>query len=133
MREGLIIYSLVSSMGLTGDLAKFAAAQAAHETGGFTSKIFKSNNNAFGMKYAGQSLAAGVKNGYANYLTVNDSVGDFVKWWVHHRAAIFSLPLFVHDLASYVRFLRNNSYFEASEAEYLKGCQHFYNILFGNE
>ena len=124
------IYSLLIRSGLNETLARFATAQAAHETNNFTSKIFKSNNNAFGMKYAGQVNAQSVKNGYANYVSLNYSVADFVSWYSRHRTNILSLPLFINSLESYVRFLKNNNYFEAPESEYLKGCDHFYNLLF---
>lgn len=133
VNTGLQIYVLVKSAGLSDLLAMFAAAQSAHETNGYTSKIFKSNNNAFGMKFAGQSTAIGTKNGYANYLNLEESVADFCVWWMKHRNKLLSLPLFVNDLEGYVRFLKNQDYFEADESEYLKGCKYFYNILFGGE
>lgn len=126
------IYSILLTSGLNDTLCRFALAQAAHETGGFTSHIFKANNNAFGMKYAGQVNAQTEKNGYAYYVTLNHSVADFVAWYTRHRAAsLFSLPLFITTLPNYVKFLKNNNYFEAKESEYLNGCQFFYNQIFG--
>lgn len=137
MSKALEIYSLVKLYGLTDTLAKFAAAQSAHETADaitgipFTSSICKSNNNYFGMKYAGQVNATGEKNGYAYYPNVNASVADLCAWWVRKRSNLFSVPLIVTSIESYVKFLKNNGYFEATEAEYLKGCKHFYNQFFG--
>jgi hypothetical protein len=130
MDKGTEIYNILLASGLNLTLSRFALAQAAHETNGFTSIIFMSNNNAFGMKYAGQVNSTGAKNGYANYKTVNNSVADFVAWYSRHRASIFSLPLYINSLSSYVRFLKNASYFEADESEYLAGCQHFYKMYF---
>lgn len=124
------IFSILLASGLNETLSRYALAQAAHETGGFTSAIFKSNNNLFGMKYAGQVNSLGAKNGYANYLTINHSIADFVAWYTRHRTSVFSLPLFINSLSSYVRFLKNNDYFEAPESEYLNGVTHFYNQLF---
>lgn len=124
------IYNLLLSSGLSEELCRYMTAQAAHETAGFTSNIFKNNNNAFGMKYAGQVNSPGEKNGYADYKSINHSVADLVAWYTRHRINIFSLPLYIGSLASYVKFLKNNNYFEAKELDYLKGCQHFYNILF---
>jgi hypothetical protein len=134
VNTGLKIYALVKSAGLADILARCAAAQACHETADpdpFTSAIFKSNNNCFGMKFAGQSTAIGVKNGYANYTNIEQSVTDWSVWWMKHRGNIFSFPLIVNSIESYVRFLKNQNYFEASEAEYLDQCQKFYNLLFG--
>jgi uncharacterized FlgJ-related protein len=125
-----IILNLLLSSGLNETLSRFAVAQAAHETGGFTSAIYRSNNNAFGMKFAGQVNSIGEKNGYANYSKVNNSVADFVQWYTRHRISIFSLPLIITSLTSYVRFLKNNQYFEANEAAYLKGVTYYYNEIF---
>jgi hypothetical protein len=125
------ILNLLIASGLNETLSRFATAQSAFETGGYTSAIFKSNNNAFGMKFAGQVNAMGEKNGYANYSGVNNSVADFVQWYTRHRLSIFSLPLFITNLTSYVRFLKNNQYFEADEAAYLKGVTYYYNQIFG--
>lgn len=129
--ESVNIYNLLIASGLNKTLAGFAVAQAAHETAGFTSVIFKSNHNAFGMKYAKQINAQGEKNGYANYLDVRNSVADFVAWYTRHRTSIFSLPLYINSLSSYVRFLKNNGYFEAAESDYLKGVTYFYTQIFG--
>ena len=123
-------FDLLIAAGLNETLSKFAAAQSAHETSGFNSAILKSNNNLFGMKYAGQILAAGEKNGYANYNNHNDSVKDFVKWYTKHRNAIFSLPLIIYTLKDYVNFLKRNNYFEADENDYYNGCNYFYNLMF---
>ncbi len=128
------IYLLLKSNGFNDVLSKFATAQAAHETAvmgiPFMSSVYKNNNNAFGMKYAGQIYAQGEKNGYANYINVNNSVKDFVNWYSRHRGSIFSLPLYIGSVESFVRFLKNNNYFEAPESEYLSGVNYFYKQLF---
>jgi hypothetical protein len=124
------IYDKLRAAGLNDVLSAFALSQFAHETNGFTSSIFKSNNNVCGMTYAQQSLAQDEKNGYAYYNTIDDSVQDFVKWYSRHRNKLFSLPLTINSLEDYVSFLKNQDYFTADESEYLKGCQFFYNQLF---
>jgi hypothetical protein len=124
------ISNYLRDQGMNENLTKWMTAQAAHETGGFSSSIYKSNNNVYGMKYAGQITAQGEKNGYANYTTVKNSVIDFVKWYNRRRRNLLSLPLVIFSIEDYVRFLKNNNYFEASEIEYLTGCKYFYNLLF---
>lgn len=54
-------------------------AQAKLETGNFTSDLFKTNNNLFGMKkaYIRISTATGVKNGHATYNCWRDSLLDY--------------------------------------------------------
>jgi hypothetical protein len=126
------VYLLLKYYGFDDNIAKFVTSQAAFETSGYISQLYKENNNAFGMKYAGQSLADGEKNGYANYKTLDDSVHDFSKWWIRARSALFIFPLFCNTLADYVKILKNNNYFEDTEEHYLKGCQTWYNKIFGN-
>lgn len=124
---------LLLTAGLNETLSRFATAQAAHETGGFTSNLFNNNNNCFGMKYAHQVNALNEKNGYANYKGIENSVADWVAWFSRHRVNYLSLPLRIETLEDFVRFLKINNYFEAKEADYLKGCKYFYEMIFKNE
>jgi uncharacterized FlgJ-related protein len=57
-------------------------AQAILETGNFTSKVFKENNNLYGMTLAKSrpTLAIGVRNGYAVYRTWQESAIDYALW-----------------------------------------------------
>jgi len=129
--KAAIVFNLFVNQGFSPSLAAFATAAAGHETGGFSSLIFFLNNNAFGMKYAGQALAKGEKNGYAYYENLEDSVKDFIRWYNIKKSSVLSFPLFMNNLDKFVRFLKVNNYFEADESEYLKGCQYFYNMYFG--
>jgi uncharacterized FlgJ-related protein len=55
-------------------------AQAVLESGNFTSKLFKTQNNLFGMKlpYKRKTTAVGKnKSGYAKYNTIDDSIYDY--------------------------------------------------------
>jgi preprotein translocase subunit Sss1 len=52
-----IIYNTAREEGFTDIVAKMIAAQARLESSNYTSPVFVCNNNMFGMKYAGQSLA----------------------------------------------------------------------------
>jgi hypothetical protein len=122
------IYKAARLNGFNDANARFVVAQAAHETGGFISPVFISNNNAFGMKYAGQALAKGEKLGYAWYETVEISVSDLAKWCGNRRINFFK-P--ISTLADYVNFLKGNNYFEDTAQNYLKGCEHWYKQIFG--
>ena len=59
-----------------------ALAQATWESGHFKSKIFKENNNLFGMKLAHQrdTTAIGQNRSHAKYNTWQDSVKDYKLW-----------------------------------------------------
>ena len=58
-------------------------AQAILETGHFNSKIFKENNNLFGMKEARVrlNLAKGTQHGHAYYDNWEESVMDYALWY----------------------------------------------------
>ena len=128
--SGNAIFTVLKSYGISNELSAWMTAQAAFETADFNSFIFRNNNNAFGMKYAGQTVALGEKNGYAYYKSVTDSVADLVNWYNRHRRNILSLPLIIFSLSDYVSFLKNQNYFEDSEAVYLAGVQYYYNKYF---
>lgn len=127
------IYTLIKARGFSNLVAEFMTCQGAHETSGYTSALFVSNNNAFGMKYAGQSSALGEKNGYAYYSGVEKSVEDLIKWWNYVRSNIFQGPILVTSIDAYVQVLKDHNYFEDSYDNYLKGCKYWQKILFGEE
>lgn len=57
-------------------------AQAILESGSFTSKLAKHNNNLFGMRFpkVRETTAVGQRYGYARYLSWKDSVKDYKLW-----------------------------------------------------
>lgn len=109
--------------------ATFVFCQAAHETGNFTSPLFFSNNNCFGMKPPQvYTVAVGEQFGYAKYKSIEDS------------AQAMAIYLRAHNLAGglstidqYVNNIHNQGYFEADLQEYLNGVKHFYNLYYGNK
>jgi uncharacterized FlgJ-related protein len=56
-----------------------ALAQSIQETGNYTSKVFKENNNLFGMKEAKQRITTskGTENNHAYYTTWVESLQDY--------------------------------------------------------
>jgi uncharacterized FlgJ-related protein len=57
-------------------------AQARLETGNFTSKVFRENNNLFGMKLprVRSTTAIGEQNNHASYIRWQHSVADYKLW-----------------------------------------------------
>lgn len=57
-------------------------AQARLETGNFTSKVFKENNNLFGMKLprVRNTTAIGEQNSHADYASWRQSIADYKLW-----------------------------------------------------
>ena len=74
------IYKYLNQIGIKN--AEIVMAQCLVETGHLTSKIFKENNNLFGMKEAKQrrTTAIGTKNGHAYYKHWYDSVIDYLLY-----------------------------------------------------
>lgn len=124
---GTWLYQYLIELGFNYYQAQLITAQAAHETGNFTSDIFKQNNNLFGMKYAKQKFAAGEKNGHAYYNTLEDSAKDFKIYY-----SLNDYNPTYKDIQTYIEALKEKKYFEAPGAEYLNGVKFFHNLYFGN-
>jgi uncharacterized FlgJ-related protein len=78
-------------------------AQARLETNGFKSKIFKENNNLFGMKTATKrsSTNKGEQHGHAYYDNWRESVLDFALWQCRYLSTI-------NTREEYLRYLKAN-------------------------
>jgi uncharacterized FlgJ-related protein len=80
-----------------------ALAQAKIETGNFTSKIFRENNNMFGMKlpYRRATTAVGENRNHAKYTDWIQSIKDYKLWQdtMIHRAPTKS---------AYLAYLKRN-------------------------
>jgi hypothetical protein len=122
----LRVYNLLIQSGLSPEIAKYATAQSANETAGFTSKLLETNNNLFGMKYAWQSSSSGLKNGYADYEKIQLSVVDLVIWL--NRNGLNNIV--IESLDDYIAFIKSHGYFEADEFVYLTNCQYYYDLIF---
>lgn len=123
-KSGYDIHDLALNAGFVDPVAKYITAQAAHETANFSSIVFKENNNPFGIKYFDQDEAEGARGGYAYYLTLGQAVQDYKRVYRSY-GKLLSLKI-----EHFVKFLKEHNYFEAPEAEYLKGVQWFYNLYF---
>jgi flagellum-specific peptidoglycan hydrolase FlgJ len=78
-------------------------AQAQLETNGFTSRIFKENNNLFGMKQAMQrsSTNIGEQHGHAFYESWRQSVLDYALYQCKYLSGINSKD-------EYLQYLKQN-------------------------
>jgi len=78
-------------------------AQAEIETGGFTSRIFRENNNLFGMKVARcrPTTNLGEQNGHANYKNWTESVFDYAFYSATNLKDIYTEK-------DYLEYLRQN-------------------------
>lgn len=119
------IYQFLIIEGFNYKQAQYITAQAAHETGNFTSDIYLNNKNLFGMKNAGQSLVIGTRKDHAVYASIEDSIRDYRKYYLRHNyLSYYETP------ESFVEALKREKYFEADLEAYKKGLVHFYNLYF---
>ena len=102
------------------------AAQAAHETGNFTSAIFLDCNNAFGYKAVTSSCAS--HPDYQNYANLEDSVNEICQWILRRLNEGNFPPLAsITTAAQYAAALKNNGYYEDSLANYTNGILAYLN------
>lgn len=105
-------------------IAPLLSAQTQHETGNFTSNIFRTQNNLFGMKHANGRVQLGVNDGreHRTYANVTDSMRDQLAYL---RQVNF--PTEVSSVQEFVTELQKRDYFKAPISEYYGGVNAFYN------
>jgi uncharacterized FlgJ-related protein len=136
MDNTTLIYSTAIADGMPDLLAQLIAAQAAHETGNFTSNVFKSCNNAFGYKYVGQSIASPCTkspelNSYAGYASVEDSVHE-ITGWIKRRQKAGTFPSdleTIKDPDQYAQLLKDTGYYGDTESNYANGVSYYFNLF----
>lgn len=95
----------------------FIIAQARHETGNYTSAIYKENKNLFGMKKPSKRKFWGIgeNRGHATYSTIVHSVIDFFE-----RARSYKRTLTAAN-GDYLAYLKNSKY--AEDPNYLNAVR----------
>jgi len=133
-----IIYNTAIKCGLNDLQAKIIAAQATHESGNFKSNVFKTDNNAFGMKMptrrskrfiARPSTIVMRSEGatpYAHYSSVENSIKDLILSWHAYNKTDWNKIKTVEDYANY---LKSKSYYGDSVANYLKNLLYYVSKL----
>ena len=112
-----------------GEYTDFVIAQARHESADFTSKVYRDNNNPFGMKVPGkrgflgtQGTPAPASEGkgmyYARYESDTVAFQDFLKYL---RAVRFPVGLTTVD--QYAKALKERGYFGDTLANYTKALK----------
>ena len=101
--------------GVKDEFIKILTAQAMHETGNFTSRLYLEQNNLFGMGHPiiRETTSLGDVRGFANYATLEDSVTDMLLWLTE-----FNLKPTYTDSKDYVKDIRQNGYFTAPFIDY---------------
>jgi hypothetical protein len=110
------IYNAARNNNLPDAISKIITAQSGHETAGWTSNVYLSDNNAFGYGYDGAG------NYYA-YESVEDSVSDLVGWLTRH------VPNFqdITDPDIYAASLKSKGYYGDTQTNYAAGIERWFN------
>jgi flagellum-specific peptidoglycan hydrolase FlgJ len=108
-------------------LLPYIEAQAKHETGNFTSAVYRNNNNMFGMKNgsimsAWEMVGTVAPDGgtYAKYACDLDSVKDLLQWFEWKK-----FPVSVASVEQYASELKSRGYYGDSLANYTNGLKRF--------
>lgn len=123
------LYEKLKDLGFSETMSAYIASQSAFETGNFTSKLFKRNNNLFGMTDASGRENKQLRvdsDGFGVYASPYTAILDF-KDYYNFKKYWYSYG----SLESYIGALKQNKYFTAPEDEYLNGVKFYYNLYFG--
>lgn len=121
------IYNTATGNGIPATLASLMVGQSGNETGGWTSKFFTQNNNAFGYScdsssdwQNGCSIAtADNKVAVGNYDSISDSTMEVVDW-IKRRLDEGSFPALdtITTADQYAQLLSDNGYYTSGESSY---------------
>ena len=119
------IYQTALLDGMPVILAQLIAAQAAHETGNFTSAVFKDCNNAFGYNAVRSFCLAHTT--YQNYPTVQDSVHELTGW-IKRRLNEGNFPSLntITTPLQYATVLKKNGYYTDATSNYANGISFYF-------
>lgn len=109
-------------------LMPYILAQAKFESANFTSKVYLTDHNYFGMKFIdgrrGQVATQGLKSSegdyYAHYLTDSASVVDLLKWFEYTN-----FPVLVSSANEYATELKNRNYYGGNLLSYIGGISKY--------
>jgi len=110
-------------------MIRLLQAQAIHETGNFTSRLFLENNNVFGMKIPSIRMTLNIAPGnqqFSRFASIGDSVKDMLLYLDH-----FSIPLNLADPFLYAQVLKDKNYYEDPVEVYFKGLSNGLRIVRG--
>ena len=100
--------------------AKLITAQAMHETGVFTSRLYKEQNNLFGMRQptVRETRSTGGRDGWANFATLEDSVQDLLLYFKE-----FGLKPTWKEPNVFVKEIREKGYFTDPYIDYFNAVR----------
>lgn len=133
----LIIYQTLIEQKIPAPLAKLITAQSQFESGNYKSRVFLTDNNAFGYKYVGQKIASkglpspkSEGDNYAHYASVKDSAIELSNW-VKRRVKEKKFPALnkITTAEQYSGLLKASGYYTSAESNYTKGLKYYFEKL----
>lgn len=111
----------------TDDQAKVITAQAMHETGNFTSRLYREQNNLFGMRHPilRETLSLKEKNGFATFADLGDSVKDLLLYYQAFDIKPKSWQG-LKAVSDYVRIIKSKGYFTDDYLPYFNAVRSHY-------
>jgi hypothetical protein len=115
-----VIYNELIAQGIPPALAVLVTAQSGHETAGWTSHVYLTDNNAFGYGYTGSA--------YKIYPSVEASADDLAAY-LYRRQSDGSFPSLdqITDPAQYAQLLQSAGYYTDAESNYQAGIMNYLN------
>lgn len=107
-------------------LIPYIIAQAKHETGNYTSNLYRTANNLFGMKipYKRPFVRNGeTTSGYSAYSDPTQSAKDLKLWFDYTR-----FPTQVLNTKQYAEKLKLRNYYEDTIDNYVSGLNRFIDL-----
>lgn len=127
-----------NNKGLPPVLSSLLVAQAAHETGNFTSNFLKKYNNAFGYSYFPESVyqsGAGTvaDNGQriATYANIEESTKEIIDW-IYRRVREGKFPSDLFTITTpdqYAQLLKSANYYGDTLQNYSAGLRRFFTAV----
>jgi len=104
------LHDLLVSKGIPEPAASYGTYSAYHESGAYSSPLYKLHNNATGIKYAGQAGAVRGNNGYAYW------PGGLQGWAAAyaHELTKGTNPAGAKSIEEFAARLKKNRYYEDS-------------------
>jgi len=113
---GNLIAKILGEKGYSSEMIHNWVAVSAHETGRWTSNLFRNANNLFGMKQPLKrySLSTGpTSSGFATFSSQSDSVLDLVAYMEE-----FNYPKSFDTLFDQITFMKSKGYFQEPLDQY---------------
>lgn len=121
MEYDLLIQKILTDNGYSPNMARMIAAVSRHETGNYSSSVFKTLNNMFGMRFPRERQTTALYESdskYSVYTDAADSVRDMVLYLNARR-----YPFNFNSVRDLVETMKEKGYFEDSIDNYLQGVE----------